>query len=150
MIREMIHSDIISIVNLEEKIFKESLGYNFLYNELKFNPFQKYFIYEINKELIGYIGLRIYDEEAEILNFLINDKYQNKGYGKRFLKFVISYLKTRKIKTVTLEVSVLNKKALKLYQKLNFEIVLIKPKYYKDKSDAYLLKRNVYNDNISS
>lgn len=143
MIRYMTELDIIKIVELEKKVFNESLGEEFLYNELKLNPYQKYFVYELNNILIGYIGLRVYDDKAEVLNFLINEDYQNKGYGKELFNFVINFLKDSNINELTLEVNVLNKKALSFYKKFNFEIVTKKKNYYKNNVDAYLLKRDV-------
>jgi len=143
MIRYMEEKDILKVVSLEKKIFKESLGEEFLYNELKLNPYQKYFIYEINDELIGYIGLRVYDKDAEVLNFLINEDYQNKGYGKKLMAFILKYLKESKVETLTLEVSVLNKKAINFYKKHKFEIINVRKNYYKNNVDAYVLKKEV-------
>src|SRR5690625_138228 len=143
MIRYMEEKDILKVVSLEKKIFKESLGEEFLYNELKLNPYQKYFIYEINDELIGYIGLRVYDKDAEVLNFLINEDYQNKGYDKKLIDFILKYLKESKDETLNLEVSVLNKKAINFYKKHKFEIINVRKNYYKNNVDAYVLKKEV-------
>lgn len=143
MIEIMKVEDILKIVELEQKVFKESLGKEFLYNELNLNPFQKYFIYKLNNEIIGYIGLRVYDDSAEVLNFLIDNKYHNKGYGTELFNYILKYLKNNNIKQLTLEVNVNNLKALKFYNKHNFEILYTRKNYYKNKEDAYVLKKDV-------
>ena len=69
MIRKAIVNDINYLVKIEKKVFTESLGESFLYDEFLLNPFAHYFVYEVNKEVVGYIGFRAIDEHAEVMNF---------------------------------------------------------------------------------
>lgn len=139
MIRKMTTDDIFKIVNLEEKIFKQSLGVNFFYDELTINPFAHYYIMENIDELIGYIGYRIYDENAEILNFIIDSKYQKQGYGKQLLNDTLNNFV---IKTVSLEVRESNNQAINFYIKNDFKYSHKRLNYY-DNEDAHVYIKEV-------
>lgn len=140
MIRAMILSDIVDIEKLEIIVFKETLGKKFFDNELNLNPFAKYFVYEINKEIVGYIGSRVYDDSIEILNFLVSPTYQRKGLGKELLDYLLNSF--NEIKIVTLEVRKSNKQALAFYNKNGFKLDHIKKQYYNNE-DAYFLVKEV-------
>lgn len=138
MIRLMTTTDIISVVNLEEKIFNHSLGINFLYDELTINPFANYFVYEINEVIIGYIGYRCYDENVEILNFLIDTKYQSKGLGQEL--FSESLKRLDSVKTISLEVRTSNAKAINFYIKNGFIKSHIRKNYYGNEDAIVYIK----------
>lgn len=138
MIRKMIQSDINQVTKLEIKVFKETLGDVFFDNELNINPFANYFVYEINKEIIGYIGTRVYDDSLEIINFLISPVYQRQGYGKELLDYLLTTFSH--VKTITLEVRKSNKQAISFYSKNGFVLDHIKKQYYNNEDGYYLVK----------
>lgn len=140
MIRPMTLNDILDITKLETKVFKETLGSTFFDNELNLNPFAKYYVYEINKEIIGYIGSRVYDDSIEIMNFLINPNYQRQGFGKELLDHLLNSFND--IKLVTLEVRKSNKQAITFYNKNGFVLDHVKKHYYNNE-DAYFLVKEV-------
>ena len=102
--REMTIDDINEVIEGETKIFGESLGYDMLYTELKFNPFSHYFVLEIDKKICGYIGTWIEEEHAELINFYVLEEYQNMGFGSMMLEFVIKVVKMSKVPVLSLEV----------------------------------------------
>ena len=96
------------------------------------NPFRKYLVY--NNEAILVYSL-IYDR-LEIDYIYVKEEYRNKGIASKLLE----YLFNKYDYSCTLEVRVDNQAAINLYQKLGFEIVSKREKYYKD-IDAYLMMR---------
>ena len=56
MIRCANVSDAVKIAELDSKIFEDSLGLNFILNDLTNNPMAHYFVYEKNSEILGYIN----------------------------------------------------------------------------------------------
>ena len=70
MIRPLELKDIPTIVELEEEIFGETLGYEMIKSELN-NPIIWFRLIEENDNIIGYIGGCFCFEDGEILNFLI-------------------------------------------------------------------------------
>lgn len=137
MIRKARINDLEKIIYLENKVFKESLGYNFLLNELK-NKYSNILIYELNKNIIGYIGYRINDNYAELLNFLIDPDYQQKGYGIKIFNNILKDLRNKNITSLILEVRSKNEKAISFYQKYNYKLINTYKNYYKD-DDALVL-----------
>lgn len=142
MIRKAELNDLFEISNIEREELGESLGVDFLTNELTLNKDSLYFVYTIDETLIGYIGFRIYDEEAEMMNFVITKKHQNKGYGTDLLNYFIKISKIYNISRISLEVRETNTKAIKFYKKHNFVKTRVKNNYYKNE-DAFVLYKEV-------
>jgi len=142
MIRKAEVKDIFYIVKLENQVFNHSLGKSFLLQELTENVFSHYYVYEMNKVIIGYIGFRVFDEQAEMMNFLIDPNYQNDGLGTELLSYCINELEKLKVSTIMLEVRKSNKKAQHVYEKLGFKISHTRKKYYENE-DGYVLVKEV-------
>jgi ribosomal-protein-alanine N-acetyltransferase len=142
MIRKAEVKDIFYIVKLEKKVFNQSLGEKFILQELIDNPFSHYFVYESGKEVIGYIGFRVYDDQAEMMNFAVLPDHQNEGLGTELLNYTINYLLNLKVKMMTLEVRKSNKKAQHIYEKLGFKVSHIRKKYYENE-DGYVCIKEV-------
>lgn len=141
MIRPATINDIGIIVSLEEEIFGTTLGINFFENALT-SDIDNVFVYELNKQIIGYISIRKTIPNAEILNFLVDNNYQRQGIGQSLLSFVLEYLKRENIEQVTLEVRKSNEKARKFYQKNGFTKAFIRKNYYENE-DAYVYIKDV-------
>ncbi|MGI6768031.1 MAG: ribosomal protein S18-alanine N-acetyltransferase [Bacilli bacterium] len=138
-IRPLEERDIGAIVQGEEEIFGESLGFDMIYTDLKLNPYAHYLVLEINEEVGGYLGLWITGENAEIINFYIAKKYQGQGFGSMLLDFTINLCKLSKVKHISLEVRKNNLPAIKLYEKFGFVFSHIRKSYYRDGTDAKVL-----------
>ena len=112
--------------------------------ELSFSPVSKCFIYEEDEEIVGFIIIDIFEDRAEIIDVAVDVMYRNKKIGDKLIKHVIDLSKNSGCESITLEVKVTNKPALKLYKNNNFEIVSIRKKYYsKETIDAYLMSRKL-------
>lgn len=142
MIRKAEIKDIFYISKIEKKAFKVTLGEKFLLQELTDNPFGYYFVYEIEKVVIGYIGFRVVDDLAEMMNFVIDPDYQNEGLGSKILDYSLDFLKEKNVRFITLEVRKSNKRAQHLYEKYGFKISHIRKKYYENE-DGYVLVKEV-------
>lgn len=143
MIRKAEVKDILYIEKLEKTVFKRSLGEKFLLQELTNNPFSHYFVYQKGNKVIGYIGFRAYDNQAEMMNFIISPDHQNEGLGEELLTYSLDYFTHLDIKMITLEVKKSNKKALYIYEKLGFKVSHIRKEYY-DNEDGYVYVKEVF------
>ncbi len=92
--------------------------------------------------MIGFvIVIKDRKDRANIINFLIDPKHQNRGHGAILLNKTIQKIKElNEIKSVILNVQVGNSIAIKLYQKFNFRISKKIEKYYQSKEDAFLME----------
>ncbi|MBN2299957.1 MAG: ribosomal protein S18-alanine N-acetyltransferase [Acholeplasmataceae bacterium] len=142
MIRKATLKDVIYLVRIEKKVFTQSLGESFLYDELALNPFAHYFVYELNKEVVGYIGFRAIDENAEMMNFCFDPEYQGQGFGTELLTYAIDYLKELGVKQLSLEVRKNNRQAQAVYEKFGFKKSHIRKNYYITE-DAYVYIKEV-------
>ena len=96
-----------------------SLALAYVYKETAF-PFVIY----ADNTVVGFIMLGYYEarEQYTLWKFLIDKKYQNKGYGKEALQQGIQYLKnTFHAKEIYTGVSIGNGQAKHVYKSLGFE-----------------------------
>lgn len=142
MIRKAKIDDIIELVRLEELVFEQSLGESFLYDEFLLNPFAHYFVYEKDQKVVGYIGYRAIEENAEMMNFCVDPMYHHQGIGSEVLEYSINYLKDLNVKNILLEVRVSNQNAIKIYEKFGFRKSHKRKNYY-GTEDAYVLIKEV-------
>ena len=134
MIRRANVNDAISISELDSKMFTDSLGLNFIKNDLENNELASYFVYEIDEKIVGYINCWVSDN-TEILNFCVLDEYQNQGIGSRL------YNEVEKISKgiISLEVRESNLNAINFYINRGFRKVAIRKNYYSNGDDAILM-----------
>lgn len=135
-IRQMNENDITAVIKGEEEVFDKSLGFDFLYQDLKLNPFAYYFVLEINGIVEGFCGIYISDYMGDIVSFYVRKKYQNLGFGKLLLDFILELCEMSKCISISLEVRKSNLKAISLYERNGFEISRVRPNYYDDAEDA--------------
>lgn len=136
MIRRATVLDAKQIAELDNRMFVDSLEYDFIYNDLSNNPFAYYFVYEIEGNIIGYINCWVTDN-TEILNFCVDDKYQKQGIG------TLLYNEVEKIANgiISLEVRVSNLNAINFYLNKGFEKACIRKNYYSNGENAILMVR---------
>ena len=141
MIRKVNELDINRIVELEETLLGETIGVELLKESIT-TPHLYFYTIE-KEEVIGYIGACILEGQTEILNFVIDEKYQRNGYGQQLLNKIIEQSILNNSTNIVLEVKVSNNKGINFYQKNNFKIVNIRKNYYYDGSDAYLMLKEL-------
>lgn len=142
MIRYAEIEDIIEIVKLEKAELNNTLGEKFLYQEFTENDYSKYYVYELNKQIIGYIGYRYFDDSAEMMNFVVAKTHQNHGYGLELLNYSLNDLTNMDVRIITLEVRESNIRAQHVYEKVGFIKSHIRKSYYK-KEDAIVYMKEV-------
>lgn len=85
------------------------------------------FVYEIKGVIMGYAYLRFFSDKeikkyTTSLGIVIADEYQNLGIGKKMMTYMIDWAKQYKFKKIWLATYTDNKRALKMYINMNFEI----------------------------
>ena len=92
---------------------------------------------------IGHIYANMVVDQADIVSFIIKDKYRRQGFGTILFSKFISTLKIKGIKEFFLEVSEKNIGAQKFYNRFGFIKIGCRQNYYKTnlgKQNAYLFK----------
>ncbi len=86
------------------------------------------FISKFKGEIVGYVSLRKTEYKCEVTFLAVSKSYQNKGIGTGLVKHAIKLAQKSKCKKLALDVRNDNKRAIRLYTKLGFQIVGIKKK----------------------
>ena len=114
--------------------------YDNLKQELE-NDKTKYIIARENNEIVGFAGILIIFDEANLNNIVVKKSCRGRGIGGELLETLIDLCSDLNLKTFTLEVNVENVPAIKLYEKFGFKNLGIRKKYYDNISDAYIMSK---------
>jgi len=121
--------------------FDDFWSFSTLKEELE-NENSSYIIGKIHNEIIGFAGLKIIFDQADIMNIVIKKTYRNQGIGTLLLENLILLAKDLNISTLFLEVNEQNKPAIHLYEKLGFEKLGVRKKYYNN-NNGIIMKKNL-------
>ncbi|HAJ15172.1 ribosomal protein S18-alanine N-acetyltransferase [Sharpea azabuensis] len=139
LLRAMRLSDLDNIMPLERQLFSSPWSKDDYIYELSSNPYAKYYVLEDDK-IVGYVGIWITYETAQITTIGIAKERQGEGLSKLLMNKVIE--ETKDCEAITLEVRVSNVKAIKLYESYGFKKEAIRKDYYLDNhEDAYLMMK---------
>ncbi len=138
-----------SIHKLEERFLKdiveiENDSFAFPWSETSYrseitNPLADYAVIEADGAVIAYGGFRHVADEAQITNIAVRSGFRSMGYGKMLMCELIAHAKSKGIRAMTLEVRVSNAPAISLYTSLGFKNAGVRPSFYPDGEDAYIM-----------
>lgn len=141
-IEKMTLDDLNSIQNILFTEFDNFWTYSTFREEL--NCDNSYFVIaKSNNEIVGFAGLKVIVDEADIMNIVVKKDFRCHNIGSALLEHLINYSKNLNLKTITLEVNDHNLSAIKLYDKFNFDHIGIRKKYYNGESDAIIMSKNL-------
>ena len=118
------------IANLEKSLFDNPFSIKDLENMSLQEAFKIWKIYR--DRLVGYVCFFQVKNEVEIIKIGIMKSHQGKNYGTH----LITKIKNLSIKKIFLEVSSLNKTAIKFYEKNGFKIIGVRKNYYTLKDNS--------------
>lgn len=139
-ITSMNSQDLESIKDILNYDFDDFWNYSILKDELN-NKNSKYLVAKLNNKIIGFAGIKIIIDEADIMNIVVKKKSRNKGIGSLLLEKLIDLSKSLNLTSISLEVNEKNISAISLYKKFNFKEIGIRKKYYKDSNAILMLKK---------
>jgi [ribosomal protein S18]-alanine N-acetyltransferase len=88
----------------------------------------------------GLILIRIAADEAEVLTLAVTPDARRSGCGTALLREAMAILTVQGATTLFLEVSVRNEAAQALYRKAGFVVAGSRQRYYRDGSDAFVMR----------
>lgn len=125
--------------DLEEK-FDKFWTYGILKSEIA-NINSRYIVAKCKNEIVGFAGISLIVDEANIMNIVIKKEKRKQGIGSLLLEKLISISKELKAISITLEVNCNNLPAINLYKKFDFQEVGLRKKYYNNTDDALIMTR---------
>ncbi|MCX8033915.1 MAG: ribosomal protein S18-alanine N-acetyltransferase [Thermodesulfovibrio sp.] len=140
IIRDFNESDITQVVNITEESFTIPWSVkSFLEESIRYKSLFK--VAQFEKEIIGYIVVRVILDEAEILSLAVKSSFRKRGIASALLRDIIFNLKKTFVKTCYLEVRKSNIGAINLYKRFGFKECGIRKNYYiVPQEDAILMK----------
>lgn len=104
------------------------------------NKDSNYLVAKLEKKIVGFAGIKIVLDEADIMNIVIKKSYRNQGIGSLLLENLILLANKRSLSSLSLEVNEENLSAIHLYEKFGFKQVGIRKNYYQNKNGLIMLK----------
>ncbi len=112
-----------------KRIFELELG----------KPRSLHSVYKIGDKVVGYlISWMLYDE-IHILNVAVHPEYRRNGIAKKLIDHTINHFSKKGAITVILEVRTSNIAAQNLYEKMGFQVLRTRKKYYTDTGEDALV-----------
>lgn len=90
-------------------------------------------------EVICYGGFHKVLDEGHITNVAVKSTERGKGIGKFLMSSLIASARDRDIKHLTLEVDVLNVRAISMYESFGFKTEGVRKRYYNNRDDALIM-----------
>ncbi len=101
---------------------------------------------ELDHRVQGYSIMSVAAGEAHLLNICIAKALRGQGIGRRLLDYMLERARSAGAEKLFLEVRPSNQRALELYRQADFQMVGVRPSYYRarqGKEDAAVLVRNL-------
>ena len=137
--------DLYDVSLIENEAFIEPYKASDLLYEISENPLNTFLLAKKSGVIVGFLDYMVTFNSATINQIAVKKAFRREGIAKALLNEMFNRFPKDiddVVETVTLEVRVSNEAALKLYESVGFEKVLVKKNYYKDGEDAaYMIKR---------
>lgn len=132
-----------AVAEMERQCFSDPWSEKSVASELN-NPLSLWLIAEVDGVVAGYVGSQTVLDSADMMNLAVSPSFRRQGIGERLVNCLTEELKEKGVNTLLLEVRISNEPARELYQKLGFEIVGKRPRYYeKPREDALILRKEL-------
>lgn len=141
IITEMKLSDLEKIKDVLTTDFDDFWNKKVLEEELSSSS-SKYIVAKNDNEIVGFAGLKIVLDEADIMNIVTKKNYRKQGIGSLLLKNLIILCENLGTKTIALEVNENNSNAIGLYLKFGFQHIGVRNNYYKNEN-AIIMKKDL-------
>ena len=124
-----------AIEKIETTLKHRNLSYQSLKNDLT-NTNCYYIIATINDIIVGYAGMEMLVDHADITAIAVSKEYQKKGIATQLLNNLSKKCQQLHIDKIFLEVRTSNIPAINLYEKLGFKKISTRKNYYDNIEDA--------------
>ncbi|WP_427019024.1 ribosomal protein S18-alanine N-acetyltransferase [Pseudarthrobacter sp. P1] len=143
----MVAADIDLITELDRQLFAADCWPRQMFvDELAQPETRRYVVAEQDGAVVGYAGLMCIRPIADIQTIGVLPQFQGRGTARAMLTELIEESRRRGAEDVMLEVSAANPRAQDLYRRYGFEQIHQRPRYYKDGSDALIMRLRLHEE----
>jgi [ribosomal protein S18]-alanine N-acetyltransferase len=146
-LRSMQSADLPAVLAIEEAVFGDDAWPRSFFERDLANVHATYVFLELvstddeppRRELAGYAGFWLLEDEANLMNIATAPRWQGRGLGEYLLLETLAMMQRQGTDVCTLEVRLSNVRAQALYRKLGFEVTGRRRRYYRDNGEDALL-----------
>ena len=143
LIRRWRYDDILKISELEKECFpSEPWTFKMLASSFEAENFRGV-LAEDGGETIGYGGMTVAADSADIDNIAVTEAYSRSGVACAVMDGLQKIAKDEGVKKLFLEVRVSNYAAMKLYLKCGFRGAYARTRYYPDGEDCLVMVKEI-------
>ena len=143
LIRRWRYDDILKISELEKECFpSEPWTFKMLASSFEAENFRGV-LAEDGGETIGYGGMTVAADSADIDNIAVTEAYRRSGVACAVMDGLQKIAKDEGVKKLFLEVRVSNYAAMKLYLKCGFRGAYARTRYYPDGEDCLVMVKDI-------
>ena len=135
VIRKMEVVDVDQVLEVERATFATPWTTDVFYQELVDNQHAHYFVMELDRQIIGYVGMWIVLDEAQITNIAVLPSFRGHKFGEKLFGYTIQQAMIVGVTGLSLEVRVSNLVAQKMYRKFGLVPGGIRKNYYTDNQE---------------
>ena len=134
-------SHVPQIAELEKVCFSDPWSENSISSELD-NKLSLWIVAVEDGVLAGYVGSQTVLDETDMMNIAVHPDYRRQGIAEALVQELVSYLRKRGSRCLTLEVRCGNEPAKALYEKMCFHHIGTRKNYYRNpREDALILRK---------
>jgi [ribosomal protein S18]-alanine N-acetyltransferase len=141
-VRDLRWTDLPALAHLEAELFPEDAwAQGTWWAELAARPRRSYVVAEQDGHLLGYAGVDLGGEVADVMTMAVAPAAQGQGLGRQLLDELVARAEADHAAYLMLEVREDNKAARRLYETRGFELLTVRRRYYQPGDvDAHVLR----------
>jgi len=138
IITPMLSCHVPAVAALEQASFSTPWSEKSIGEELN-NEWAIWYVALEEETLLGYIGVQFGLDGGDIMTIATAPEARNRGLGQKLVETILDIFREKDLGYLTLEVRPSNAPALRLYEKLGFQQVGRRKKYYREPTEDALL-----------
>ena len=142
--RAMCERDLDAVIEIERKAYEFPWTRGIFHDCVRVGYVCR--LMEVRDCLFGYGVMSVAAGECHLLNICVHPAHQRRGYGALLVGHLLDRARELKATLALLEVRESNQAAYRLYQRLGFDEIGVRAKYYparKGREDALILAREI-------
>jgi [ribosomal protein S18]-alanine N-acetyltransferase len=127
------------VLSIERRVYPRPWSAALFFSELSQRKTRFYIVALHRKDVVGYGGLMVHEDEGHITTIAVQPEMQHAGIGTRLLLNMVDEARARGARTLALEVRVANWPAQRLYAWFGFRPVGVRKNYYAETGEDALV-----------
>lgn len=131
--------DLPEVLRIEQASFPNPWSRNMFERDIIHNKLAHIFSVRRAGTIVGYFSVWKIVDEGHLVTLAVDPVLRKRGFGTLILKEILRRAPELRISKITLEVRETNLAAIRLYSRFGFIKAGVRPKYYEDTQDAWIM-----------